>query len=223
MRSKTNYMLLVLFIFSICILSPIPSYAEETGGWKFLKWGMAPQEVSQAAKVNNMEFTYEEDEFKRMEQRDLRDRKRRGVEIYYDHDVKHYVDAPGLTVISGSIGGANKRGAKLFFFNDQLFAVHTKIDFSQYLNEQSMIIEYLKEQYPKGRIYKQKIAIGSVNCFKYDTKSQKVFTLFVQNAYFPYGGIWYVNPKDIDQLKKTVAEIKQSESQVKRKKIKSSY
>lgn len=223
MDSRVNCTFLVLFIISTCMLSLTPLYAEETGGWKFLKWGMSPQEVRQAARTNNWEFTYEEDEFKRMEQRDLRDRKRDGVEIYYDHDVKNFVDAPGLTIIKGSIGIPGKSGSRLFFFNDQLFAAYTNISFTRYLDEQLVVIEYLKEQYPKGKVYKQKIAIGSVNCFKYETKSQKVFTLVVQNAYFPYGGIWYVNPKAIELLKKTVAKMKNSEAQDKRKKIKSSY
>lgn len=220
MNSKMSCTLLAL-IFSICLLSPIPSYAEETGGWKFLKWGMSPQEVRQAAKTNHMEFTYEEDEFKRMEQRDLRDRKRDGMDVYYDE--KHFVNAPGLTVIKGTIGIPGKSQSRLFFFNDQLFAAYTNISFSRYLDEQSVIIEYLKEQYPKGKVYKQKLAIGSVNCFKYDTKSQRVFTLVVQSSYFLYGGIWYVNPQAIGPLNKMAAEVKHAEAQAKRKKIKSSY
>jgi hypothetical protein len=182
---------------------------------------MSPQEVRQAARTNNWEFTYEEDEFKRMEQYWLRERKKEGIVFYYDEN--HYIKAPGLTIIKGTIGIPGKSQSRLFFFNDQLFAAYTNISFTSYLNEQSVIIEFLKEQYPKGKIYKQKLAIGSVNCFRYETKSQRVFTLVVQNAYFLHGGIWYVNPNAIGPLNKTVAEIKHAEAQAKRKKIKSSY
>lgn len=225
MRLNLTCKLLALCIFILCVfLSNTLSYAEETGGWKFLKWGMSPEEVDKAAKANDMEFAYEEDEFKRMEQADLRDRKRRGVEVYYDSDVKKYVDAPGLTIIKGSIRGTNKGGAELFFFNEQLIAAYTGISFTRYLEVHSVVVETLKERYPKGKIYKQKIIpSGFVNCFKYETKSQKVFTLVVQNAYFNLGGIWYVNPGAINQLRQMVAEQVNSEAQAKRKKIKSSY
>lgn len=221
MRSKTNCIFLVLSIFSLCLLLPNPSYGEETGGWKFLKWGMSPQEVRQAAKANNMDFVYEEDEFKHMEQYWLKERKKEGLDVYYDE--KHYINAPGLTVIKGTIGILGKSQSRLFFFNDQLFAAYTNISFSRYLDEQSVIIEYLKEQYPKGKVYKQKIAMGSVNCFKYETKSQRVFTLVVQSSYFLYGGIWYVNPSAVNQLRQTISEQLNSEAQANRKKIKSSY
>lgn len=116
MRLNLTCKLLAFCIFILCVfLSNTLSYAEETGGWKFLKWGMSPEEVDKAAKANDMEFAYEEDELKRMEQADLQDRRRRGVEIYYGHNVKHYLDAPGLTIIKGSIRAQIRAGLSSSF------------------------------------------------------------------------------------------------------------